>query len=208
MYKFISGVGFAGCMHSGKDTAAGYLKDSIIQLMGATYKVTTLALAQPIKQFAMDYLGLNKHQCYDQEGKAEYNTFWGMTNREILQKIGTDAMRNGFHPDVWVKITELRIKKSIKEGSFWIVTDVRFPNECEMIRRCGGIVVSMMRPSVEPTVPLDQVHPSELKLHSDMIDYLLRNDGTLDDLKQNVDLLKAYIIGNNYRANYDAQYKG
>ena len=216
MHKFITGVGFAGHMHSGKDTATNYLKNSICKRMGEDYIVTTLALAQPIKQFCIDYLGMTEHQVYDQDGKAEYNDFWGMTNREILQKIGTDAMRNGFHPDVWVKIAQLKIKKAIDTGSFWIVTDVRFPNEADMIRDNGGIVVWVENFRAIPNpLTVDSKNPktisehiSEQRLAPVKIDYILDNNNGLIELQDKIEKLKYFIIDNNYYAHYDAQYKG
>lgn len=197
MNKRITGVGFAGYMCSGKDTAAGYLIDDIIKNDNTNRIITRLALAEPIKQFAIEYLGLNEHQVYDQDGKREYNDFWGMTNREILQKVGTDAMRNGFHPDVWVKITELKIQEAIKNNAFWIITDVRFPNECKMIRQCGGIIVWIVRPSSVPTTPQNLTHISEQTLDASLIDYVLRNDYDLDFLRQNVQKLRCFIEENN-----------
>ena len=201
---YITGVGFAGFMHSGKDTSAEMLKKSIIRYMGANYDVESLSLAQPIKQFCMDYLGLTKHQCYDQPGKAEYNEFWGMTNREILQKIGTDAMRNGFHKDVWVKIAQLKLKRLIDNGVFYMVTDIRFPNECEMIRKNHGIVVYVRRDCVTPPVEelfTKKTHASEQKLDGCHIDYYLSNNGTLYQLEKEIEKLKMYIINNNRQIN-------
>jgi len=38
----------------------------------------------------------------DQEfKKLDMNPEWGMTYREFLQKLGTEAMRDGLHEDVW-----------------------------------------------------------------------------------------------------------
>ena len=49
-----------------------------------------------------------------------------MTNREIMQKVGTDAMRKGFCFDVWVKVTENILLKYPNQN--FIIPDIRFDN--------------------------------------------------------------------------------
>ena len=191
----ITGVGFTGKMMSGKDTCAEYLTNHILKWKGHNYIVTRLAFADSLKDFCMRYLGLTKHQCYDQEGKQEYNEFWGMTNREILQRVGTEAMRNGFHPDVWAKITELKIKKCVDEGKFFIVTDIRFPNEAEVVKKHGGIVVEVIRPNTESSGIIN--HASEQRLPIELINEQILNDSDLEQLN-----LKAYILKNVIMSSY------
>ena len=180
----ITGVGFTGKMMSGKDTSADFLTKWMLLWKGPNFIINRMAFADSLKDFCMRYLGLTKHQCYDQEGKKEYNEFWGMTNREILQRVGTEAMRNGFHPDVWAKITELKIKNSIDNGEFFIVTDIRFPNEAETIRKHGGIVVEIIRPSTKSSGI--ENHASEQRLPLNLIDFQCINDGNLGQLEEKV----------------------
>lgn len=76
-----------------------------------------------------------------------------MTVREFLQKLGTDAMRMGLHPNVWVNALMADYKPShmhsvnpdFEKYPDWIITDVRFPNEAEAIKERGGIVVRIDR---------------------------------------------------------------
>lgn len=83
-----------------------------------------------------------------------------MIVRELLQKLGTDAMRKGLHDNVWVNAL-MADYKSILENSTsreeyekgkplnydkqifpnWIITDCRFPNEAQAIKDKGGIVI-------------------------------------------------------------------
>ena len=62
----------------------------------------------------------------------------------------------------------------------WCITDVRFPNEAEMIRAAGGKVIKVVRPSLEGKQ--GDTHASETSLDSIEPDLLLVNDGSLDDL--------------------------
>ena len=187
----ITGVGFTGKMLAGKDTCANYLTNAILNWKGPNYIINRMAFADSLKDFCMRYLGLSKHQCYDQEGKKEYNEFWGMTNREILQRVGTEAMRNGFHKDVWAKITELKIKEAVVNGEFFIITDVRFPNEAETIKKHGGIIVEIVRPGIESNGI--ENHASEQRLDLSLIDRQVINNNDLDNLNNEMILLKEAI---------------
>lgn len=187
----ITGVGFTGKMMSGKDTCASYLTNVILKWKGPNYIINKFAFADSLKDICMNYLGLSKHECYDQEGKEAFNEFWGMTNREILQRVGTEAMRNGFHPDVWAKITELKIKESVDNGEFFIVTDVRFPNEAETIRKHGGIIVEVIRPDIGFNGI--ESHASEQRLDGKLVDRQVLNNGDLDNLNNEMIILKEAI---------------
>lgn len=187
----ITGVGFTGKMLAGKDTCANFLEQEILKWKGSNFSVARMAFADSLKDFCMNYLGLTKHQCYDQEGKKEFNKFWGMTNREILQRVGTEAMRNGFHPDVWAKITELKIKHAVEDGDFFIITDVRFPNEAETIRKHGGIIVEVIRPGIESNGITN--HASEQRIDLSLIDRQVMNDKDLENLKIEMNILKNVI---------------
>ena len=102
MINLVGLTGLAGC---GKDTLAEMVSNK---------GWVRVAYADALKDMCIDYLGLSKEDVYTQEGKVKYNEFWGMTNREILQKVGTDAMRTGFHSDVWIKIAQLKIQKLLE----------------------------------------------------------------------------------------------
>ena len=58
------------------------------------------------------------------------------TPRFLLQVIGT-GFRDLIHPDVWVKIVE---QNYLKGDSHVVITDVRFPNEVDMISKYGFVV--------------------------------------------------------------------
>jgi len=87
-----------------------------------------------------------------------------MTVRELLQKVGTDAMRNVIHPNVWVNalMSEYKPTLEIKHKLAGeevdedyepqeddiiavypniIITDVRFPNELQAVKDRGGICI-------------------------------------------------------------------
>lgn len=102
-----------------------------------------------------------------------------LTPRLVLQLLGTEGGRDVIHPNIWVNAT----LGDLKEDDHIIVTDVRFPNEVEGIKRKGGKVIKIIRPSVVST----STHPSETSLnnYTDW-DYVIVNDGTLEDLEAKV----------------------
>jgi hypothetical protein len=122
-----------------------------------------------------------------------------MTVRDFLQKLGTDAIRDSLHENTWVNATMIDYKKESSECGIskigtivncvdypnWIITDTRFPNEAEAIKKAGGIVIRINRPGVQPINP----HPSETSLDDWSFDAVINNDGDVSDIVHKVGLL-------------------
>ena len=127
-----------------------------------------------------------------------------MTVREFLQKLGTEAMRDGLHTNVWVNsLFSDYIVTTIATGSNefdvqdtdlepkWIITDLRFPNEYDAVADRNGITIRVTRPGT-----LAGTHPSETALDSYPYTYEISNDGDYNSLLNKVReiLVKAKII--------------
>lgn len=122
-----------------------------------------------------------------------------MTVRDFLQKLGTEAIRDSLHENTWVNATMIDYKKESSECGIskigtivncvdypnWIITDTRFPNEAEAIKKAGGIVIRINRPGVQPINP----HPSETSLDDWSFDAVINNDGDVSDIVHKVGLL-------------------
>jgi hypothetical protein len=120
-----------------------------------------------------------------------------MTVREFLQKLGTDAVRDGLHVNTWVNALMCDYnpkgfkykgvdKEEIKgewEYPNWIITDTRFPNEAKAIKDKGGIVIRVVRGEASPTV-----HVSETALDSWDFDHVIYNNGTIEELIKKVQI--------------------
>ena len=109
-----------------------------------------------------------------------------MTVREFLQKLGTEAMRDGLHSNVWVNALFADYNPIAKFAGAdivpnWIITDMRFENELEAIVKKGGITIRVVRPG---TVVGN--HPSEVALDGFIMHYEIINDGTIADLVEKV----------------------
>jgi len=126
--------------------------------------------------------------------------------RLALQLLGTEVFRDHFHQDTWILSMEARLRDAKHDV---VITDARFPNEINMIRRQGGVVVRVKRgedpewfslaerdPASMPQVYPD-VHASEYSWCSITPNYLITNDGTLADLQATVtDLLQDLLASN------------
>lgn len=174
-YKDIKLIGLAGISGSGKDTLAELVKDQ--------YK--RMAFADSLKNICVEYLGLSHDDAYTQQGKKKFNNFWGMTNRQILQKIGTDAMRNGFHNEVWTKMLELKIIKALNQNKKVIITDCRFDNEAALVEKLGGIVMKIQRKDWENHLnESERNHISQKGLSEKYIYSVILNDQDINGLKR------------------------
>lgn len=159
-------LGITGKMFSGKDTVAEF-----IHFAFRNSRITSFAY--PMKQMMIDYFGFTHDDLYTVEGKKRYNEFWGMTNRDALQKIGTECFRNNFHIDTWLKTMEVNIIHD--PTKLIIIPDVRFPNEAELIKALGGSILKIVRDDVSRD-PNQIAHASESLIDQIPHDMLLVND--------------------------------
>jgi hypothetical protein len=118
-----------------------------------------------------------------------------MTVRDFLQRLGTDGLRNGLHPNVWVNALMADYKKELRietnhpysehltaKYPNWIITDTRFPNEAQAIKDKGGIIIRVDRPGVRAI----NTHPSETALDNWNFDYKIANVSDLVALETSV----------------------
>lgn len=112
----------------------------------------------------MGFLDAHKYDAPD----AEYG--WV---RPLLQFWGTEYRRQLCRDDYWLRKMEALLMPGV------VVTDIRFPNEADLVRKAGGWIVHVERPmEVTP-----DTHASEALLDAIAADYTLYNDGSLEDLR-------------------------
>lgn len=139
-------IGILGNIGSGKDTIAEYL------VTIADY--TRFSMASALKDACAAVFGWDREML---EGKStehraireQPDPFWAsrlsipeFSPRLALQLVGTDLFRDLLHQDIWAisverKIVNHRLKHDDDDSNI-VISDIRFPNECEMIRRNGG----------------------------------------------------------------------
>jgi hypothetical protein len=131
------------------------------------------------------------------------DVFWSerfgyeVTPRYMLQLMGTEAGRDVFHSDIWIYSLEKRMLGKTDV----VIPDVRFPNEIDFIKSRGGKVIRVVR-GPEPewyqsaiiankTNNTDHmghfpIHYSEWAWIGQDFDHVLDNNGTMNDLKVNL----------------------
>lgn len=95
--------------------------------------------------------------------------------RRLLQRLGTEGGRVVLYDDVWVDAALDDIDYVNKD---WIITDARFPNEFDAIRSRGGILLRINRRGAGPL----NDHASETSMDDVQPDYIIPNNGSLEDL--------------------------
>jgi len=176
----------SGKKQHGKNAVASFLKN---YLTSKGFNVIEMAFADPLKEMAKSVFRLTPRQIWNGQEKETLDKRWGMTPREIMQKLGTEVGRS-IHPDVWVlnlcyRIKEAEFEKNCPNPTVVLVTDTRFPNEVEIPKKILSEIATIRvnRPGM-PATPFDS-HPSETSLDSyNDWDYLINNFGTVEDLRK------------------------
>lgn len=177
-------IAIVGKMGSGKSTVAGILKSK-----GFVHH----SWAEPVRAiFSMAYDQITPENYADIKAKTYDVVERGLhdvpgptqrTGRELLQRIGTDAMRERVDLDFWVKAGMNKAAELIAQGSCVVNDDTRFLNEADALRGLGFDIVRIVRPGHE----LTGNHPSEVEQESIAADFTIVNDGDLLALYRKVD---------------------
>ena len=141
--------------------------------------------------------------------------------RLALQLMGTEAGRDVFHPDLWVHTVLRRCKPS----QYYVIADVRFPNEIKAIRDSGGRVIRVRRGPNPEWYDLardcnlgvckqevmrnayPEVHYSEWAWIGGDYDIVMDNNCALDELEIRVDKLVDSLYNNHVEANEVLNYE-
>lgn len=176
-------IGFCGKAESGKNTAA----DVVVDMVSGEYKVGDLAFGDNVKKAAAELFDIDIKKFYF--NKHDMSTFWGMTHRAMLQQIATDVARQ-FNKDFWVKRLAKDYAKVIKirNPDVVLITDVRFINEAEWIRKKGGIIIEITRQVDSALSYCEQEHVSEAGIPQELINKTVTNNGSRKELRNRLEV--------------------
>jgi hypothetical protein len=134
-------------------------------------------------KFIVSYLtGLSIEETMSREGKLKFLPEWGMTVGEMQQKIGTEAIRNNLHHDAWVLSLFSKYHPDIDN---WVVSDVRFKNEADYIKKMGGLLIRLNGDptSLRENDQRDMNHASEVELDNyEGFDLIFENKPPIENL--------------------------
>lgn len=188
----ITVIGIAGRKGAGKDTAGSRLISN--------HGFVRIAFADALKDACMSIFGLSYDQVYG-DLKEVQDSYWDYTPREILQKVGTELFREAIGKpnvlpkigqNIWIRAIYRKILNLKQAGhTKFVITDIRFDNEIEFVRTlnshgCNAYTIKVVRPSIMPDIDTP-IHSSEAHIDGFKCDYEILNDGTIEDLHQNVD---------------------
>ena len=192
-------IGICGLIGHGKDTAASFLLQEGFQ---------RISFAGELKDacaniFGWDRILLEGNTTESRVFRETVDRWWAnrldiphFTPRYFLQNVGTNVFRHHFHPDIWVAACERQIEMTDKNV---VISDCRFFNELEVIKRFGGKTAVVWRndkPEWWETASMEnrghkqanmsenypEVHPSEWSWAGWEFDMELDNRGTMEDL--------------------------
>jgi hypothetical protein len=99
--------------------------------------------------------------------------------RDSLILIGTNFGRNLIHKDVWIETVFNRY--NLNQNKKLLITDVRFPNEYDSIKKRNGVIIRLERNNLNLIN-----HESETSLDNHEFDFIIYNNGTIDELKEKI----------------------
>lgn len=197
-------IGICGLIGSGKDTIADYLVN-FHGFRRDSYAGTLKDAVAAVFGWDRDLLEGRTKQA--RAWREQVDPWWAerlsmpdLTPRLILQLWGTEVCRHGFHDDIWIASVENKLR-SCKDDI--VISDCRFPNEIQSIRRAGGKIYWVQRGplpswhdlaiqaaagSTNAQLELKSmgVHASEWAWTGTVFDEIIDNNGSIDQLFTNI----------------------
>lgn len=174
-------IGLAGRAGAGKDTVAEMVAHAVLA-KGEPVKVT--AFAEPLYAAVSAITGIPVHQLHDRRIKEEIIPWLGKSPRQLLQTLGTEWGRKMIHPEIWVRAAMEKVRAA--PDTTFVITDTRFDNEVHAIHEAGGRVFRVIRPGHECLAAGAAQHESEAGVSDDLVDGVIANVGTLEQLRERV----------------------
>lgn len=185
-------IGIIGKIGSGKSTGAEFLSQE--------FGYEEYSISKPLKEVAKIF-GFSHNQVFGtQEQKLEIHPYWGISGRTFLQKVGTDLFRNNIKnvlPEMkiedspWLEIFKLKFIQNPKK---YIVSDVRFEDEAEFIKKMGGIIIRINRNEKGKEKGKETVHISELEMDKIKEDFSIDNNYSIEEYRERLKILVTAIL--------------
>lgn len=171
-------IGLAGAAGAGKGSVASFL------VAGGFGEI---AFADPIYAAVSAMTGISIEKLKDRNLKERPIPGIGKSPRELLQLLGTEFGRNLISETIWIDLAMQAAERYASAGVSVVITDVRFDNEAAAIKQRGGAVWKVVRNTPSCLDGEAAKHASEAGISARYIDRTVDNNGTLTDLRGEVD---------------------
>jgi hypothetical protein len=195
-------VGIIGLINSGKSTIANILVED--------YGFIKVSFADSLKDAVSAIFGWDRQLLQgdteeSRRWREQVDEYWSnvmqhpVTPRWVLQHIGTEVMRNHFHKNIWVHSL---MKKLNDPNKNYVISDVRFSNEVDVILSQQGQIWEVQRPPLPDWYSTKFEDYADLKRHMDIYhpeihssewewrlvkrNHIIQNTSTLDNLRQKI----------------------
>ena len=195
---------------SGKDTVGAYIykKYDYVPLSFASVLIYACKLVRSenpmdgidFSQFVMSRLGLSMEQSFDMYNEYKDISIEGKRDRLLLQKLGTDFRK--IKNDVWVSDVREIISKDAYDHKF-VITDTRRQYELDSFPKAVSVYIDVKddtcykrlkeRDGYYDVDILSREAEVEIPTLKDKCDFVINNDGSLDELYKQVDEIMEVI---------------
>lgn len=165
-------LGFAGKMGSGKSTAIKLIKEELTER-----SVELIKLAEPLYDI-QEYIYRRISSVYKRPDDF-------IKDRKLLQFLGTNWGRDTISTSLWVDIWKAEVTHILQNAPDILVVcdDIRFDEEASMLKALGGTLVQIQTEEKRIEDTGFSGHKSESGVDFKHVDFIIENNGTLDDLK-------------------------
>lgn len=198
-------IGISGLIGSGKDTIADYF----VNHHGFRRESWASTLKDAVAMvFGWDRIMLEGKTRVSREWREQPDAWWSerlgftVAPRNVLQQWGTEVCRQAYHDAIWIASLENKIRKTTDDI---VISDCRFPNELDSVKKLGGITLRVKRgPDPEWAdlylsnteqfrLQYPNIHASEYSSVGLTYDHVIDNNSTISDLHGRLsDLLQCH----------------
>lgn len=169
-------IALTGPKGSGKDTVA----QTIVDIASDLFDVKTIAFADPIKQaiqhiFQLDDTSTEEYDIL-KRSTLQWNSNSNASGRHVVREIG--MLMRGYDEDQFTRYVEKEITNSNEAWNIWVVTDLRFNNEYDLMKRFSAKIVKVTRPGYNY-----DGHVTEQGFNDSFVDYIIENNGSIEELR-------------------------
>lgn len=178
-------IAICGFKRSGKDTVADYVSKA--------YQYEKRKIADPLKKVC-EYLFDLSYEQTDGNGKEVVDERWGVTPRQIMQFFGTEVMQYRMADLIPSMDRKFWIKRFVNDSAEYcvskriVVSDLRFLHEFSHVKEAFGAKTVVFR-IINNRVEQNDQHESEKEWLSIPADYVINNDGCLEELHSKIDAI-------------------